>query len=265
MLTTCSCIVPSSNSKTDQHFKMILEELIHLFVSFVFRPSQISHQISRSGSLSTFDESEEEVVPWVDIIHREYEETEQELQTQTHGYTSATYVSVGSESRFRRTFWQSLLRSLRANLAIAIVVIPLGLFAIGLVYFQLNTSNLCFEWQHHNNSIPSFVTRWQLIGEDIGVIFLNIWFPVTLALLFGWKEFKSNYISTLWVGFAVGAVIVIYKTLLGVFNVSAGTEMYKMYYRLEIFVYYSRCFQMLLLYVYLYIEVNLNGGKPLLP
>ena len=135
------------------------------------------------------------------------------------------------------------------------VVIPLGLFAIGLVYFKLNTSDLCFEWKHHNNSIPSFVTRWQLIGQDIDAMFINIWFPVTLALLFGWNEFKSNYISTLWVGFAVGSVIVIYKTLLFVFN-DFGTEMYETYYRLEIFVYYCRCLHMLLLYVYLYIGEN---------
>ena len=101
-------------SITDQHFKMILEELIGLLASFfsvlLCRPPHISRQIPPRGSLSTFDESEEEDVPWVGMIHREYEETEQELQIQTHGYTSATYVSVGSESRFRRTFWQSLQR-----------------------------------------------------------------------------------------------------------------------------------------------------------
>ena len=103
-------------SKPDQHFKMILEELIGLLASFfsvlISRPPHISRQIPPRGSGSTFDESEEEDVPWVDMIHREYEETEKELQTQTHGYTSDTYVSVGSESCFRRTFWQSIQRSL---------------------------------------------------------------------------------------------------------------------------------------------------------
>ena len=68
----------------------------------------------------------------------------------------------------------------------------------------------------------------------------------------GWKEFKSNYISTLWVGFAVGAIVVIYKTFLGVFN-AFGTEMYEMYYRLEIFVYYCRCFHMCCCYMHIYI------------
>ena len=101
-------------SKPDQHFKMILEELIGLLASFfsvlISRPPHISHEIPRRGSESTFDEIEEEDVPWVDMIHREYEETEQELQTQTHDYSSVTYVSVGSELRFRRTFWQSLQR-----------------------------------------------------------------------------------------------------------------------------------------------------------
>ena len=231
MLTTCSCIVPSSNSKTDQHFKMILEELIHLLVSFVFRPPEISYQISRSGSLSTFDESEEEDVPWAGMIHREYEETEQELQIQTHDSTSATYVSLGSESRFRRTFWQSLQRSLRANLGIVMAVIPLGLFAMGLIYFKLNTSQLCFEWRDHNDtSIWRSVMKWNVIGDDIESICVNLWFPVTLLLLFGWKEFKLNNISTLWVGFTVGAAVVIYKTFLVVFNVLATKD----YYRLEI-------------------------------
>ena len=132
------------------------------------------------------------------------------------------------------------------------VVTPLGPFDIGLVYFKLNTGDLCFEWKHHNNSISSFVTRWQLIGEDIDAMFLNIWFPVTLALLFGWNEFKSNNISTLLVGFAVGAVVVIYKIFLGVFNVF-GTEMYEMYCRLDIFVYYCRCFHICCCYMYIYI------------
>ena len=237
---------------------MILEQLIVLLVSFVSvlisRPPQISRQlIPRRGSGSTSDESEEQDVTWVDIMHREYEETEQELQTQTDHNTSATYATVGSESRFRPTFWQSLQRSLRANFGIVMAVIPLGLFAVGLVYFKLNTSELCFEWKHNNRSISSSVTRWRLIGEDIDVVSINIWFPVTLALLFGWKEFKSNYISTLWVGFAVGAVVVIYKTFLVVFNVF-GTNVY---YRLEMsFFYHCHCrhaFLYLTLFLLLYL------------
>ena len=222
-------------SITHQHFEMILEELIGLLASFfkvlISRPPlHISHQIPRRGSGSTFDESVEEDVPWVDMIHREYEETEQELQTQTYHYTSVVCVTVCSESRqFKPTLWQSLQRSLRANLGIGMAVIPLGLFTVGLVYYELNIGELCFEWKHHNNSISSSAMRWQLIGADIDAIPINVWFPVTLSLLFGWKEFKSNFISTLWVGFAVGAVVVIYKTLLGVFNVF-GTNVY---YRLE--------------------------------
>ena len=228
-------MVFASLSITHQHFEMILEQLIGLLASFfsmlISRPPHISRQIPPRGSGSTFDESEEEDVPWVDMIHREYEETEQELQIQTHDYTSATYVSVGSESRFRRTFWQSVQRSLRANFGIVMAVIPLGLFAMGLIYFKLNTSQLCFEWRDHNDtSIWRSVMKWNVIGDDIESICVNLWFPVTLLLLFGWKEFKLNNISTLWVGFTVGAAVVIYKTFLVVFNVLATKD----YYRLEI-------------------------------
>ena len=75
-------------------------------------------------------------------------------------------------------------------------VLPLTLLAIAFIYLILNTKNLCRQWEHNNHSIPLSVLKWRLIGEETEDIVMNLWFPATLALLFGRMEFKLNYFTT---------------------------------------------------------------------
>ena len=48
---------------------------------------------------------------------------------------------------------------------------------------------------------------------------MNLWFPATLALLFGWMEFKLKYMTTMLVGFAVGTTVTNFKPLFFLFSI----------------------------------------------
>ena len=100
-----------------------------------------------------------------------------------------------------------------------VAVFPLTLFAIAFVYWKLNMKNLCHQWEQNNHSIPLSVLECRLIGDETEDIVMNLWFPATLALLFGWIEFKLNYFSTLLLGFAVGTTVTNFKSLFFLFNI----------------------------------------------
>ena len=98
-------------------------------------------------------------------------------------------------------------------------VLPLTLLAIAFIYLELNTKNLCHQWEQNYHSIPLSVLECRLIGDETEDIVMNLWFPATLALLFGWIEFKLNYFSTLLLGFAVGTTVTNFKSLFFLFNI----------------------------------------------
>ena len=96
---------------------------------------------------------------------------------------------------------------------------PLTLLAIAFIYLELNTKNLCHQWEQNYHSIPLSVLECRLIGDETEDIVMNLWFPATLALLFGWIELKLNYFSTLLLGFAVGTTVTNFKSLFFLFNI----------------------------------------------
>ena len=213
---------------------MILPELVGAIASFasvlISQPPQISRQDPQRESGSTPVENHEHEAKWKDVIHREYERGNESKLQDTNSINSVYYVSIGNESCIKPSFRQSLHKSLRSNIGIMLAVIPLGLSVISFAYFVLKIADLCFEREYHNNNISFSVTRWQLIGEDISSIPVCIWFPVIMALLVGWKEYKSNYLSTLYIAFAVGAILIIYKSFL----VHFGVFRTKIFYRLQL-------------------------------
>ena len=147
------------------------------------------------------------------MIHRKY----QQVDGAYRGQTSSNNELTG--------LWKSFKKSLGVSFAIIFAVIALGLSAIFLFYFDLNTANLCFEWDHRFHNLPFEVLGWKLFGEVVEAILLNLAFPFLMMLLFGWHEFKSNYTSTLYIDLAVAVTTSIYKTFLlalGVF----GTKLF---------------------------------------
>jgi hypothetical protein len=101
-------------------------------------------------------------------------------------------------------------------------------FTMAFLYIDLNTTDLCLEWQYQNNTLPLSVKRLRVIVDSIEAVIANLWFPLTMVVLFGWKEFKLRFMSTFYVGFIFGETTIIYYLFLLVFGVY-DTHMYYRY------------------------------------
>lgn len=209
----------------------MIEEILGLFLSVISLFTSDSPQLSQANNEverdSTLEESEENGPMWRDKIHREYKRERQFASHLTDYYTSPNYVSIGSESQITHSLWQSIWRSLQANITIIVAVFPIGLIGIAVLYLDLNSTDLCLQWKHKYNSVPLAAIRWNLIGLNVLTTLVNLWFPITLVMLFGWAEFRSNHILTLYVGYAIAATVVIYLTFLHVFGVFETNEDYR--------------------------------------
>ena len=166
-----------------------------------------------------------------DRYHESYHENCQNANAPRSTTTHRESKQVdGSTSPNNRSpgMCQSLKKSLEVSFTIMVVALALGGFGIVLLYLNLNTSNLCFEWDHLNGTLPFPILGWSLFGVAIEAIILNLWFPVTILFLFGWSKFRSNYISILYVGLIVGVLVAIYKTCL-LFTDVFRTKLYYRY------------------------------------
>ncbi len=142
--------------------------------------------------------------------------------------TQTEYVKTDEDGiQVKPTFRQSMTRSLKANLSITLAVFLLATVGITFLYFDLRTCDLCFEWKNHNNTIPFPVMRFKLIGDCIEGILLNLWFPTSLMILFGWSDFKRHYISTTYVGFLIGLMATLYLTYLFLFGLYDTKVVYR--------------------------------------
>ena len=205
--------------------KMSGFEQTQLFHEGIEYSSGFEEPFRTTDTDSTSEETQQENETfWQNEIHRECEHADERQFAQIpDDLALPSYVSLNGDLRVRCSVWQSFLRSLRVNGCLLLVMIPLALFQIPLIYLKLNTHTLCHQWEHNNHSIPLFVMKWRLMGDEMGDIVLNLWFPITLPLLFGWIDFKLKYITTLLVGFAVGATVANYKSFLFLFSVYTTT------------------------------------------
>ena len=174
---------------------MILEELVGSFLSVCSSVIAQTPPISREQRQFRliFDETDEDEVH-DGLIHREYEQ-----RTQSEYYVDDISASVQTDGvQPTRHFFQSFLQSLKANVGlIAAVVFILSLLTVFTVYVDLNTRDACVEWENHNHSIPTKVKNLRVIGWPIKLIPLFTWFPACIAMLWGFKEFKKNYLPCL--------------------------------------------------------------------
>ena len=120
-----------------------------------------------------------------------------------------------------------MIRSLKTNLSITFAVFPLAVIGIILLYFDLRTSDLCFEWRHHNHGVPFAVTRPKLIGDCVQGVLLGFWFPTTMVILFGWTEFKRHYSLTLLTSLLFGLMATLYLTFLTLYNAFDANVVYR--------------------------------------
>ena len=145
------------------------------------------------------------------------------------GDTNTVYgaISIPAPNQQPRTLFSSCKTSLWISLTITVAVIPVSLVMISVLYIDVNTSNICYQQLMENKSLPQEVKKYVITGHDIEGMALNFWFQSMLILLFGWKEFKSHYFSTLLLGFVLGSTVVIYKTTLFLVHIDFTQTKYR--------------------------------------
>jgi hypothetical protein len=176
---------------------MIVEELVGSFVALVSSliiqtPPMARENLQREYTLIT-EGSQNEV--YDDLIHCEYE---QGAPTEVPSYEEDLSVLLQDDQQRRRNFCESFIRSFKENVGLLMaVVFILGLLIVGLVYVDLNTTNSCVAWIHHNFSVPSNVRIIRIAGMCAALVPLFAWFPGCLVMLWGLKEFKKNFLMCL--------------------------------------------------------------------
>jgi hypothetical protein len=206
---------------------MILEELIGALVSLgslLFTPApQISRRNMRRYYWPIFEQSNQEEENEPGLIHREYE-PEQPAQLPYYEELNVSAV-MNTEFRTSRSVGESLRRSFQVNFLLLLAVVLLGVITITLVYVDLNTTNSCIKWRYYNHRIPSTVKVLQIIGTSLTALPLYLWFPVSAVMLWGFKEFKNNYLSCLFASCFTATITMVYRAVL--FDQYSVTTNYK--------------------------------------
>ena len=186
----------------------MLEEIIATFLSLFSALTLDTPRISRE--LSVNHSEQPTWLTWQNKIHREYSSIDS---------SRIEYAQLGNEQQIKPTYTQSLLRSLKVTLAMTIAGIPLAIIGVVLIYFDLRTCDLCSEWLAQNKTVSFDVKKIRLLGNGVEVMILNLWLPMKLTVLFGWKEFKRHYSLTIVIGILVGVVYTLYLSFLLLYDV----------------------------------------------
>ena len=200
----------------------MLEEIIatffSLFSSLTLDTPRISHQMSADNG-----SSEQAIwVTWQDKIHREYSLSEEESRPST-----IEYVQLGYERQIKRTYAQSFLRSLKVTFWMTVALLPLFITGLTIIYFDLRTCDLCSQWRSKNYTLSFDVMKIRLIGNGVEIMILNLWFPMTLMVLFGINEFKLHYSSTVLVALISGLLYTLYSSFLLLYDVYDTSSWYR--------------------------------------
>jgi hypothetical protein len=196
---------------------MILEELVGSFVSLVssliIQTPPISRENLQKDYAILHEENLEQSEAFDELIHREYEQDE---PTGLPNDEENISILLHVDQQPRRSFYESFLRSCKANIGlITAVVFILGFLIVGAGFVDLSTTNACIEWMHNNLKVPSRVQVLQMVGMSVSVFPVMSWFPVCIAMLWGFKEFKKHYLWFLCVILLVtGSITCVYKIVM---------------------------------------------------
>ena len=172
---------------------MILEELIGSLVALVSSllaqaPPISRENLQREYTLISVPNSEHEEVS-NGLIHSEYEH---EVPTELPYYDDGTFVLTQADET--PSFCESFVRSFKTNTGlVTVVVFILTVLTVGLVFVDLNTNDVCQEWINRNLTISSHVKTVRKVGMSVKLLPWFSWFPVSIATLWGFREFKRNY------------------------------------------------------------------------
>ena len=123
------------------------------------------------------------------------------------------YGSINNTAE-AKTFFETFLHSMTTSFTITFAAILVALLIISVLYFDINTSERCFEHIHGNHSLPRNVMKWVLAGHVVEVLVLHFWFQLYLMLLFTWREFISLHKNALWIALIQGCIVSVYKIIL---------------------------------------------------
>ena len=182
--------------------------MIATFLSLFSALTLDTPRISRELSVNHSDQPT--WLTWQNKIHREYSSIDS---------SRIEYARLGNEQQIKPTYTQSLFRSLKVTFGMTIAGIPLAITGIVFIYFDLRTCDLCSEWLAQNNTVSFDVMKIRLLGNGVEVMFLNLWLPMMLTVLFGWKEFKRHYSLTIVIGILAGVVYTLYLSFLLLYDV----------------------------------------------
>ena len=144
-------------------------------------------------------------------------------------HTGYNQISDCSPSPKEKSAWKSFRKASWTSINVAVSLLPPMVFAITFLYANLNTTELCMEWQHHNNTVPLSVIRIRVIGESVTVLIIYFSFPLTTVILFGWKEFKRRFFPVLYITFIFAEATIIYYFVSETFGVYDSAHMYYKY------------------------------------
>ncbi|XP_028405692.1 uncharacterized protein LOC114528263 [Dendronephthya gigantea] len=195
---------------------MILEELVGGILSLCSSLATPTPPISREheGQMRLiFEDRYEENDEVCDgLIHLEYEE---EPEAETPYYEDAFVAWQTKEQSNRRNLCESFKRSLEANIGLIAVVFILGILVIGLVFVDFNTTDSCIEWIRYQYRIPENIRILKMVGMSLQLFPLFAWFPACIVMLWGFREFKKNYLSGLLVcQVVIGSISCVYRILM---------------------------------------------------
>ena len=206
---------------------MILEELfgscMFLISSLLVQTPPISREnLSRRTSTSC-EENPEEDEAYDSLIHCEYDE---EQQPGLLYHEEEIY-----DEQPRRNYCESFLRSCKVNIGLTVVAVCiLALLMVLLVILDLNTSDACIEWMLKNRKVRSYVHNLRIVGVSAKLLPLFSWFPICIAMLLGFKEFKSNYLLCLFVcASVIGCTTCVYQIIMSdtYFGTSVSYTLYR--------------------------------------
>ena len=195
---------------------MILEELIGSVVALASSMFAQAPPVSRENQqreymlISVPNSEQEEAIDG--LIHVEYE---QNVPTEVPYYDDGTF-STHIETYETRNFLKSFVRSCKTNIGlITVVIFILAAVTVGLVFVDLNANDVCKQWIHKNLKVLSHVKTVWKVEMSVRLLPIFSWFPVSISMLWGFREFKRNYfVGLFFCAFVPGFITCTYRIIM---------------------------------------------------
>ena len=212
----------------------MLDEILALLLSLFSLVTNETPRVSFQETDNT-QEGNTDADRWLPYINEEYEnlDTDEELSSPSSLLVNedlpAGYNRIpDGPSLEQKSFWKSFRKAVSTSISMAFSLVPPLVVTIMFLYFDFNTTNLCSEWQQHNNTVPLSVIRIRVIGTIVEVLIISVWFPLTAVILFGWEDFKRRFFPVIYLLFILAEAAVIYYLFLFAFGVF-HTHKYNVY------------------------------------